>query len=149
MMQSRFMLTRTILGLALGLFATQGCGSGAGGSCESPLSIGTAAIGPMKCGGGPTAPSAAVVSSVARKPAGAALTSHLMKAESAAQACGASNVGKCGCLAPASWYSDGSNIYDFVCCDAAGSAYSLYSCGDSYNCDDFGTDVVCTLNGAP
>jgi hypothetical protein len=141
---------KEFLCVAFGIFSMAGCGSGSSSdSCASELTLASAAIGPMKCGGGPTVPSGETVSSIARKPAGAGLTTHPVKQESSAQACGVLNVGNCGCLAPSAWYSDGNNIYDVVCCTAMGSAYSLYSCTDAYNCDDSGADVVCTLNGAP
>lgn len=95
--------------------------------------------GATKSGGKTTKPGAADVTvSKPGKVAGKTTTGG-----SAPMACSAAEVGKCGCLDEEDWYTDGDEIYDVVCCEAVGDTYTLYACGDDFQCDDSGPELVC------
>ena len=60
------------------------------------------------------------------------------------QACPEAAVGYCACLPESDWFIDGTGlIYDVVCCDAPGNVYTLYACGNDFDCDDSGLFLTC------
>jgi len=90
-----------------------------------------------------TLPTAAQVSAAAKKPADhEAINITIVRA--VAGACTAEDVGLCGCLPEAAWYTDGTNVYDVVCCEEVGDNFNLHACGADRDCDESGAVVECT-----
>jgi hypothetical protein len=108
---------------------------------------GIAACGSDKMQGKTTPPTGAQVSAAAKKPADhGALSTTIM--QSSADACAADDVGLCGCLPEEAWYTDGTNVYDVICCEEVGNAFNMHACGEDSHCDDSGAMVVCTGAGS-
>jgi hypothetical protein len=91
-----------------------------------------------------TPPTGTDVSMTATLPALSNAMSGPSTTLTAAGACTAANVGRCGCLEQPDWYlgADGT-VYDVICCTAAGDSFTLYSCGNNAICDDDEGHVVC------
>jgi hypothetical protein len=95
--------------------------------------------------GSTTVPSGSVVSAAAKKPGDhSALGTTIMRSSSGA--CAQEDVGLCGCLPESAWYSDGTIVYDVICCEEVGDGFNLHSCGDN-DCEESGASVMCSGGG--